>query len=382
MISVVPLIILFSPETFDLHTSGCYLRRVKIHLFPIFFCLCLFSTAAIALPRYAVQEGVGCVSCHVNPTGAGKRNDYGGRLFSQDLSLEQTRHLVPDDFKARVAKFLSLGTDIRAHNTTTLGAPATNNFTVPQASLYAEINAGKYLTGYIDHDLANTFNRESFVMLNNLPSKFHVKAGRMNLPYGLRLDDATSPIRANFNMTFVNQDIGMEAGIMPGPFEFLAAVSNGVPGGVADENLAKAYTASANWIGKQGRVGASFHWNKRATAELVFGGLNGGFTVWNLTALGEVDVQRSRSRTGGGNTAVIAGYGELNWQVIEGLYVKATYDVLDPDVSAANNFQHRLGTGFDLYPLPYAQISLLYRYNTGPSATGDNQILARVHFFF
>lgn len=160
------------------------------------------------------------------------------------------------------------------------------------------------------------------------------------------------------------------------------AVSNGVPGGVSDENLAKAITASANWVGEYGRFGLSGQWNKRTTTELFFGGVNGGFRVWNFIVLGEFDVQKAKSRTGARTINLLAGYGEFNWMVIDGLYIKAIYDFLDPDTSVSGDLQHRLGLGFDLYPLPYSQISILYRVNVAPGAAGDDQILAKVHFFF
>jgi hypothetical protein len=35
-----------------------------------------------------------------------------------------------------------------------------------------------------------------------------------------------------------------------------------------------------------------------------------------------------------------------------------------------------------LFPLPYAQVSVLYRFNVGAGAAGDDQILAKIHFFF
>lgn len=357
--------------------------RVNVKIFLGFTFLGLFFCGvANALPRYSVQEGVSCYSCHVNPSGSGKRNDTGGRFFSHDLSLEKTKHFVPEDIKSRVAKYFGFGFDLRVHNTTTFASPTTNVFTVPQGSLYAEVNAGQYIAGYVDYDVANTVNREMFVMLSHLPTDLYVKAGRINLPYGLRIDDDTSFIRSNFNMTFSNQDIGAEVGIMPGPFEIMAAVSNGVPGGTGDENLAKAITSSVNFIQKKFRLGTSFHWNKRTATQLLFGGMHAGLQIWKFTWLGEMNLQQQHLLSGAGNTYVVAGYSELNWRVIEGLYVKTIYDVLDPDYSVADNLQHRIALGFDLYPIPDAQVSLLYRLNVGAGAANDDQILVKTHFFF
>lgn len=358
---------------------------MRLGIFTTFFSILFFlqfTPLVLAVPRYAVEEGVGCVSCHTNMTGAGKRNDTGGAFFTEDLVLEFAKKLAPKDINGRLHKYFAVGTDIRLQNTTTFGSPKQNNFTLPQASLYVEFNPVKYLTGYVDYDLANTVNREAFALVHELPHGLYLKFGRINLPYGLRIDDDTSPIRTNFNMTFSNQDLGGEVGIAPGPFEFAAAISNGVPGGVGDENLAKAVTTSATWIGEYGRVGASFQWNKRTTNRLLSAGMHGGLKLWKFTWLGEVDTQQIHSLTGAGNTWLVAGYSELNWKLLQGLYVKTVYDYLDPDLRAPDNLQHRLGLGFDLYPLPFSHVSLLYRINQGLGVLGDDQLLAQFHLFF
>lgn len=351
-------------------------------VFISFLFLFFFSPPLQALPRYAIEEGVSCSSCHTNMTGGGKRNDTGGYDKMREVVLALTQKLAPEKIDGRLNSFLAVGADLRTQNTTTFSQPATNAFSVPQGSLYLEFNGGKHLTGYVDYDFANTFNREAFGMVHDLPLSLYIKAGRIQLPYGLRIADDSSPIRTNFNVTFANPDIGGEIGMAPGPFEFTAALSNGVPGGVADENLAKAVTVSAVWIGEKGRVGASFQWNKRDANRLTSAGMHGGFKLGKLVGLGEIDLQQIHSRTGGGNTLLVAGYGELDYKIIQGFYAKGIYDYLDPDWEAADNLQHRIGLGFDFYPLPFSQLSLLYRVNIGTGAVGDDQLEALFHFFF
>ncbi|MBI1910043.1 MAG: hypothetical protein HYS22_07740 [Deltaproteobacteria bacterium] len=361
-----------------------------MRLFPAAFLATLLITPPLwALPRYAVQEGVGCVSCHVNPTGAGKRNDTGGFLFARKLSLKSTRVIHPGDLvpldlpNGRLNKFAAIGADFRVHDTTTLGTVNTNNIQIPQGSLYLELNAGQHLTAYADYDLANTASRELFGMVHQLPAGLYFKVGRINLPYGLRVDDDSSPIRTSFNATFANQDIGGEIGIAPGPLEIITAVSNGVPGGTNDENAAKAITTTVQWVGKRGRVGSSFQFNKRSTTRLISTGLHGGFTLGPLIGLGEVDLQQNHpNSTTTSNAWVIAGYSELDWKVIDGLSLKTVYDYLDPNYLVGGDLQHRIGFGIDLYPLSYSQISVLYRANLGTGPLGDDQILLKMHFFF
>lgn len=347
-------------------------------LAPIF----LSPSPLLALPRYAVFEGAPCASCHVNKTGAGMRTEAGGQLFTEDLVMAFTEHLRPKDLRGRLTPFASIGADLRMQNLTTMSPQTTNSSTVPQGSLYLELNAGKYVEGYADFDLANTVSREIFLMVHKLPLDLYIKVGRLNLPYGLRIDDGTSPIRNNFNVNFNSQDIGGEVGLEPEPFEIALAVTNGVPGGTGDENEYKAITTSAAWVGERGRLGSSFQWNNRPGRRLTSFGGHGGLCVGRVAWLAEVDFQEIHSTTGGGDTWMIAGYSSVDFNIIQGLFVRTVYDYLDPNYRGADNLQHRVGFGFDLYPLPYSQVSLLYRVNVGAGAAGDDQLLAHFHFFF
>lgn len=343
------------------------------------------AAVAAAHPRFAVQEGASCQSCHLNPTGAGLRNDSGGAIFSRKLSLKGTRTLVPADLTNRIGKYVAVGADLKILNSTTNGTPLKNSTTVPQGSVYLDFDAGKYMTMYLDQDFANGINREAFVLVHDdFPAAYYLKAGRMGLPYGLKIDDIdqTSPIRANMNMTFANQDIGVEAGWMPGPFEVITAISNGVPGGTNDENAAKASTSTVQWIGKYGRIGGSFQWNKRLTTRLTQGGLHGGAKIWHVTWLGEIDLQKSSPRSGAAATTLMAGYSELAWKVVSGCYALATYDYLDPNRNLSGDLVQRVGIGWDLYPIPLTHVSFIYRINMGPGGTANDQALLRLHAFF
>lgn len=354
---------------------------MKVITFILF--LCLICPASYALPRFAVQEGVSCSSCHVSPTGGGKRNETGGATFAKKLALKSTRKLLPKDLQFRISKYVATGGDIFGQNTTVLDSPKQNNFTVPKGNLYVEVTPFKYLTGYLDYDFANTYNRETFLMAHKLPFKTYARVGRFGLPYGLRIDDDSSPIRNALNMTFANQDIGAEIGMIQKSFEMVAAVSNGVPAGITDENFAKAITSSASWIGKFARLGGSFHWNKRSANRLTQGAIHGGAKLWRFLLLAEADLQQNFSYRGNPTTWLIAGFSELSFQATSGLYIRALYDYVDPDFETPDNFEQRFGGGVDLYPVPHAKASLVYRHGTGTvNFTASDELTLRLGFFF
>ena len=45
------------------------------------FIFIFLSSILFALPRYSLQEATSFMACHVNPTGAGMRNDFGSNIF-------------------------------------------------------------------------------------------------------------------------------------------------------------------------------------------------------------------------------------------------------------------------------------------------------------
>ena len=46
-----------------------------------YFNIIFLVGVVFSLPRYSLQEATSCMSCHVNPTGSGMRNDYGSNIY-------------------------------------------------------------------------------------------------------------------------------------------------------------------------------------------------------------------------------------------------------------------------------------------------------------
>ena len=75
---------------------------MKNFIFPFILSFPLF-----ALPRFAAENGTSCNLCHVNPTGAGLRNDYGISLFSiEELPMEKGMKFTEDDYTGMVLENL------------------------------------------------------------------------------------------------------------------------------------------------------------------------------------------------------------------------------------------------------------------------------------
>jgi len=349
----------------------------------LFFAFPLFHpTELSAEPYYAVFEGASCSLCHVSPTGAGMRKGHGLDYYSK-LSLESTQHLFDNDYvKGKINKYFALGGDLRVRHLATIQSPTSNSFTIPQGSLYVRVDPFSIFSIYVDTDLANVVNREAFGLIHDVWRGLWVKFGRFNLPYGLRISEDASFIRSDLGFSFAAQDIGLEVGLESGPVTVAAAYTNGVPGGSTDDNGDKAATSSVEWrIAKFLRLGGSFQWNNLAAIRTMTGGGYLGAHFWKIALLGEFDFQQVRDKSTGGERNVLAGYGEADYRIIPGLVFKGTYDVID-DKLPLGGLHHRIGAGFEIFPIPHLQIVTLYRIRIGPGTLGSDQILTLLHGFF
>lgn len=344
---------------------------------------CLFSPKiARAVPYFAVMEGAKCSACHVSPTGAGMRRENGVRYFRR-LPFEATQSLSNQDYKGKLNDFFALGGDLRVRHLATVQAPGPGNtFQIPQGSLYVRVDPFRHFSLYSDTDLANVSAREAYGLIHELWQGLWIKFGRFNLPYGLRIPDDSSFIRSDLGFGFGAQDIGLEAGLEPGPISIALAVTNGTPGAGTDDNQNKAITSNAVWLMTDFfRLGGSFQWNDRLTSRSVTGGGYAGVHFWRIALLGEVDLQNLRDKSTGTERTVVAGLGEVDWRMVPGLVFKGTYDVVD-DKLAGSGLHHRIGTGLEIYPIPHLEISLLYRTRIGPGLLGADQTFVLLHGFF
>jgi len=353
-----------------------------------------------AEPYLAVRTGMTCSSCHANVTGAGKRTDF-GTVYSQTFlpavvrSTPQTSALA----SGRLTERVSVGANLRLANRSVFGEGRRdstrqgwdNTFAVTEGNLYAEMTVLEdALTLYLDQNVAPgaASSREASVILHGLPLKGHVKAGRILLPYGLRLWDELSYIRRRTGFNFDNQDLGIEVGAEPGPLSVAVAVSNGTQGG-ADRNRAKQVSAVVSYARRHHTAGVSFARNETGEDEARVYGVFGGATVGRLTVLGEVDVLEERvageetQRTEHGD-ALLA-YVELNLLVRRGVNLRLAYDYEDPYRKLGEDVQDIVTAGLSVFPMQFVEARALYRRRDAvpqlPNERED-QLQLELHGFF
>jgi len=173
----------------------------------------LCESDAEARPQYAAREGMNCVSCHVDPDGGGLRNGNG-------FSYQRGRHAFEVEPKfeewpadPELTKGVRIGSDLRATGLSydvsrhddggdDLESPRQYASFAMQGAVYLGFTPSDHVVLYYSHDIAAASQKERdwYGMLRGLTGlNLYIKAGQMRTPYGLRLDDHSSFIRAEEN---------------------------------------------------------------------------------------------------------------------------------------------------------------------------------------
>jgi len=358
----------------------------------------VLAMPAAAVPRFAARTALPCSACHVNPSGAGMRSRYGRDVFAR---TELVAHASPQAYALdpRIGERIALGADLRfallhqrrdAPAGTPLQEPSLlreasqdTTFFPMQVDLYTAAELHEHLLFYADIAVSGSF--ETFAMLRALPLHGFVKAGMFVPVYGTRLADHTAAIRERLGFDPRNKDAGVEMGVEPGPLTLQVALHNGEPSGSAQDTVAgKLVTARAELRVALGPLrlrpgGSALYVTEGDDADLRYGPF-----LWaglgRITYLGEVGLRERAGRT------LYVFYHELALLVLRGHEVFATLEFLDPDIDVADGeATYRTGGGLEIFPVPFGELSVLYRHyfaHQGRGEDGVDEILGLVHVYF
>ncbi len=332
-------------------------------------------------PYLALRMGLKCSACHTNATGGGNRTAFGS-LFAQTALPMRTGAVL----NKSLSNFLSIGWDLRVRASGTFRAsePRTS-VGIDEAQLYlaAEL-LNRRLVLYIDETVGpqRAVAREMFAMIRGLPGSGYAKAGKLLLPFGLRLEDDAEFIRERTGFTFFTPDQGVELGFEPGPLAFAVALSNG-SAGAAENNSGKQITSRGALVFRRARVGGSVSRNYvTGGVRDVVGGF-GGVLLGPVGLLGEIDLIRN-APNGAPNIRQLAAFAEADWLITRGVNLKATYGYLDPNTAIAENQRVRARLGLEVFPVQFLRLAAFYLFQENiPQATDDLDRLsleAHLHF--
>jgi hypothetical protein len=352
-------------------------------------CLLLFFGAldARAEPYLAVQMGLKCGQCHVNPTGGGLRTTFGD-IFAQTVLPAQHLDGATDNWTGQVGPYLRTGGDLRFDASVTQ-VPHTNSiqeFELEQMRVYMEADViPNRLLVYADEQVApgGALNREAYIMYWSATHDWYVKAGQMYLPFGLRLQDQTAFILTATGINMTTPDQGVEFGWEHGHWDAQLAVSNGTAGASSNGD-GKQFSTQLAFVDSRWRVGLAANRNDQTggakSAYGIFGGLKTGPIAWLAQA--EITSDESIANDQGKQLATLV---EANWLITRGNNLKITAEFLDPNREVPNDQQTRWSLVYELTPIQFLQIRTGFRWNDGiPQDDSQHQRLyfVEAHGFF
>jgi hypothetical protein len=358
----------------------------------------LAPAASLAEPYLAVRAGAKCMACHVNPTGGGKRTEF-GNIYSQTALAEDL--LDPSTGKpaseggskpalwtGKINDHFAVGGDLRAtaQGTFVPNSPSTAAFDQTRAQLYLEVKPiVDRLTIYLDERVAPgaATNRETYAMLWSANRTAYLKAGRMFIPFGLRIEDDTAFVRQVSGTTFSSSDDGVEGALDGGPWSVHLAVTNGAGGG-AETNRGKQITSLGSYVQPDWRFGASVSTNFNGGADRkmqnLFAGLRTGIVSWLASGIYVTDEGTPTGRRRQWATLV-----EGNVEVAKGHNLKLTYEYYDPNADVREDQRERYSAVWEYVPFQFTQFRAGVRKNNGiPQNDAQNatEVFMQWHAFF
>jgi hypothetical protein len=350
--------------------------------------LLLFALGATAQaePYLAARMGLKCAQCHANPTGGGLRNVF-GNTFAQTTLAARRLGAEEDLWTGQVAKWLALGGNGRANYTyvDVPGQDTTNEFETEEARAFLDVSViPNRLSVYLDQRLApgNSENMEANARFWVKENALYVKAGRMYLPFGYRLEDDNAFVRQLSGINMQAPDEGVEVGIEQGNWSAQLAISNGAGGGEETDH-GKQFTTRAEFVQSRWRAGASLLFNDADSGQRKGAGVFGGVNLGPVTLLGEVDFIDDEGI--GGGTELIATLAEADWLVSQGHNVKLTYEWFEPSRDVDEDEQTRSSLLYEWSPIQFLQLRAGVRVYDGiPQSDTQNrrQAFVQLHGFF
>ncbi len=322
---------------------------------------------AYAEPYLAVQTGLKCSQCHVNPTGGGLRGVYGD-VFAQTALPATQLDTGTDTWTGNLNGFLRVGGDLRTEALATEipHSKTISQFELEQVRTYIEAQViPERLLVYVDEQVApgGALNREAYALYWSASHEWYVKAGQMYLPFGWRLQDQTAFVRQASGINMTTPDQGVEFGWLKGHWDVQLDVTNGTAGGPVSDSR-KQFDSQIIYVESAWRLGAAANYNDKLGGSRgtygVFAGLRTGPISW----LGEADVIDDKS-VGAGQGRMVATLLEGNWLIARGNNLKITAEYLDPNRNVSNDAQTRWSVVYELTPIQFAQLRAGVRYYDG-----------------
>lgn len=339
---------------------------------------------AAAEPYLAVEAGLKCGNCHVNPSGGGKRNLFGtlyarNMLSARAVDLVEGRKPWTGDVSTR---WFGVGGDFRGgyESVDVPGSENQSEWAVSRSTVYAELRlVPSLLSVYADHKIApdDNENREAYLKVTPMQGKLVVKAGQMFVPFGLRLQDDETFVRQATGVNFLTPDDGVELGLELAKWSAQFAVIDGESG--FDDQL----SGSAVYVLPKWRVGASVNTSEDAFGDRTMQSIFGGFKTGPISWLAELSLINDSAPAGDNDS--YATLLEGNWRLRKGHNLKIGYEFLEPNEDRGEDQQERYSLVWEYNPIQFVQSRVgVRRFNGIPNIAASNrdELFAELHVYF
>lgn len=344
-----------------------------------------FTQFASAEPYLAIKNNLKCASCHVNPLGGGMRTNFGNIYGFAQLPAQLSDFSAADIGK--INELIGVGGNIRynAEYSSDEADNTSSTFRIDSAQVYVSIrpqNTG--LSFYLDQQIAPgaAVNREAF-MQYTFSNTHYVKAGKMYVPFGLRLEDDTAFVRQVTGFNFDSSDNGIELGLNYGQTTVNLFVTNGTSA-VSNNDDKFLYGFKVEKLFSSFRLGGGAVLNDADTNTQQIVNLYGGMVWKDFTLLGEIDWLNTQQE-GIDDLVQKVGLIELNYQWKKGLNLKLTAEYFDPSTDIDENHETRFSVVAEYTPLSNLQLRLGLRSTAGipqqPQRSADKLFL-QSHVYF
>lgn len=321
--------------------------------------LALAAVSARAEPYLAVREGLTCSGCHVSPTGGGMRNAFGNAYAQERLPMQPLADAGADLWTGSVMNRFGIGANgrVSARYTDRSEEDDALGFAVDRVNVYGSARLNEHVLLYVDQQVApgGSGNREAWVKIGW--RELYLRAGRMFLPFGWRLEDNDAFIRRETGVTMEQGDDGVEVGWTTGRFDTQLAVTNGNGGG-AEVDDGKLVTGRFAWIAGPVQLGVSGYRNDTDTIDRTMGGVFGGLRTGPVGWLAEYDrIDDSGDMTADTDGGV--GLLEADWLIAPGNNLKVSVEMQHFEGDLEDRFRYSLV--YELFPWPFTQLRVGFR---------------------
>ncbi len=343
--------------------------------------ICGFAPWSLAEPYLAIKSGHSCTTCHVNPTGGGQRTVFGNQFAQDQLSANPAGNGSP--WTGTIVERFRIGGNARvaARQFDFDDNDDNLDFGVDRVTLYLSAELNEHVTFYIDQQVApnTSINREAWVRLRS--DNWSVKAGKIFLPLGWRVEDNTALVRQATGVSMVQGDSGVEVGYDSASFNFQLAATNGSGGG-SEADDGKLFAARAEWSGSGWRAGVSaLHNNTDFGKRMVYGafaGLRTGPVSW-LVEFDRIEDTDSLLPDLSQDVALL----EANFAIAKGHNLKISLEGLSFDDDMEDRF--RGSVVYEYFPWTFTQLRVGVRGRDSDddvAALNSDEAFVQLHVFF